>query len=262
MDLLELGLLLPDHLVALRLTHWKNFVFFVAGYFTVKGMNFLYHSIVLEQKRCLLKEKNNILKERVSNLVVRLDHLQGMNNNLTTKILGTREMLEMLANQLMVIVENHALEQNEEFKESREENLRLKEKNHLLVELVACSICYTSNANCVLSPCGHSLCCFCFIQISKNWAKQIRFSHFSSTVGQGPCPFCRAIIMEVFQTKSHDVITFNVDSDDDTGGGGGGGCGGGGGGDGDNDDVDDVDGFDSSDGWQLMVIMMVLEDGW
>eukprot|EP01126_Amoeba_proteus_P046980 TRINITY_DN5337_c0_g1_i2.p1 TRINITY_DN5337_c0_g1~~TRINITY_DN5337_c0_g1_i2.p1 ORF type:complete len:206 (-),score=59.83 TRINITY_DN5337_c0_g1_i2:141-758(-) len=156
----------------------------------------------------------------------------------------------------------HLFHPQEEFKESREENLRLKEKNHLLVELVACSICYTSNANCVLSPCGHSLCCFCFIQISKNWAKQIRFSHFSSTVGQGPCPFCRAIIMEVFQTKSHDVITFNVDSDDDTGGGGGGGCGGGGGGDGDNDDVDDVDGFDSSDGWQLMVIMMVLEDGW
>eukprot|EP01126_Amoeba_proteus_P059802 TRINITY_DN7850_c0_g1_i13.p1 TRINITY_DN7850_c0_g1~~TRINITY_DN7850_c0_g1_i13.p1 ORF type:complete len:140 (-),score=13.70 TRINITY_DN7850_c0_g1_i13:133-552(-) len=73
-----------------------------------------------------------------------------------------------------------------------EENFNLRKKNKSLREELECSICMSQEANCLLRPCGHSLCTECYYQIQRNWAQLNRGS-----TGGPPCPFCRQTISDL-----------------------------------------------------------------
>jgi len=75
----------------------------------------------------------------------------------------------------------------------RDENLALTKKNETLYETLNCSICYSQETNCIIRPCGHTLCTDCYKQIETQWFNSEKYHNTN-----GPtCPFCRQKVIEV-----------------------------------------------------------------
>jgi len=75
----------------------------------------------------------------------------------------------------------------------RNENAALSKKNESLCDTLNCSICFSQEANCLIRPCGHTLCSDCYKQIEKQWSQS---SKYHQNIGP-QCPFCRHEVEEV-----------------------------------------------------------------
>jgi len=75
----------------------------------------------------------------------------------------------------------------------RIENAALSKKNETLCDTLNCSICFSQEANCLIRPCGHTLCSDCYKQIEKQWSQS---SKYHQNIGPS-CPFCRHEVIEV-----------------------------------------------------------------
>jgi len=83
----------------------------------------------------------------------------------------------------------------------KEENDSLQKKLETLRNQVDCSICVAQEANCVLRPCGHTLCSECYFEIDRTWSAQ----RFRIEKEGPPCPFCRQTVVELipkFRSRS------------------------------------------------------------
>eukprot|EP01124_Arcella_intermedia_P016639 TRINITY_DN23240_c0_g1_i1.p1 TRINITY_DN23240_c0_g1~~TRINITY_DN23240_c0_g1_i1.p1 ORF type:complete len:235 (-),score=36.40 TRINITY_DN23240_c0_g1_i1:36-740(-) len=119
-------------------------------------------------------EDNKALIERAHGLEHRsLDLLESITLN------------EVLSNnQLQLIKQIY----KEEIVALTKENETLTEKLRTLQDSLQCLICCDSESNCIIKPCGHSICSSCIKQILNQPGK----------AGSGtPCPFCRTEIVEV-----------------------------------------------------------------
>eukprot|EP01125_Pyxidicula_operculata_P022549 TRINITY_DN9292_c0_g1_i1.p1 TRINITY_DN9292_c0_g1~~TRINITY_DN9292_c0_g1_i1.p1 ORF type:complete len:245 (-),score=28.90 TRINITY_DN9292_c0_g1_i1:30-764(-) len=123
-----------------------------------------------------LKNENDELMKRTQNLEYRvLDLLESFSKKegdklpLVTKIY--REHIDKLTSEIA----------------------NLMHKNQQLHSKMECSICFSQESNCMLRPCGHTLCSDCYRAIEHNWANSSSYLQ-----NRGPrCPFCRANIDEV-----------------------------------------------------------------
>lgn len=75
---------------------------------------------------------------------------------------------------------------------------KMQERLSEMRDALDCSVCYAEQANCLLIPCGHSLCASCYRQIEAQWQKSAnRYNEQDNTILGPPCPFCRHEVRDV-----------------------------------------------------------------
>jgi hypothetical protein len=130
-----------------------------------------------------LKKKSDRLQEENDRVLVRVQSLENKLLELVSSVINQNP-----SGQLNLVKSIY----KEQIIELAEENARLKKKNEVLREELYCSVCMSQETNCVLRPCGHSICTECFYEIRR------RADSLSNSKNKLPlCPFCRNEVVEV-----------------------------------------------------------------
>lgn len=137
-----------------------------------------------------LKSKNNRLAEEIDNLSKRRAQTESSMHNLIAALSAPPETGPSQTNSLLALDAIY----REQITALREENDALKQQYQQLRREQDCSICTAQEPNCLLRPCGHTMCTECFYEIQTRWYQnQGRYDD----AGGMPCPFCRAPVTEM-----------------------------------------------------------------
>jgi len=129
-----------------------------------------------------LKKKADQLQEENDRALLRSQTLEAKLLELVSTILTQNP-----STQLQLIKSIY----KEQVLELSSENSRLKNKIDCMRGELECSVCMSQEANCLLRPCGHSICTECYYEIRRSMS--ILEPHSKLPL----CPFCRKEISEL-----------------------------------------------------------------
>jgi len=159
----------------------------------------------LQEEYETLREENVRLRIQSRHLLAYTKDLKKKNGQLADENTKVSERIQRLENRMMDLVEAMTKKDDnlqvkllqqiyrEQITALVEENASLKQKNDSLRDELDCSVCMVQEANCILRPCGHSLCTECYYEIQRNWTQHNRDPKL---IGP-PCPFCRQTIIDL-----------------------------------------------------------------
>jgi len=137
-----------------------------------------------------LKSKNNRLCEEIDNLSKRRAQTESSMHNLIAALSAPQDAGSKQSTSLLALDAIY----REQMNSLKEENDALKQQNTQLRREQDCSICTSQEPNCVLRPCGHTMCTECFYEIQTRWFQNQ--GRYDDAPGM-PCPFCRATVTEM-----------------------------------------------------------------
>jgi len=164
----------------------------------------------LESDYETLKLENSQLRNKAKMLLSEIKELRFKNERLGHEKADVEQRLKIFESRMIEVLESVTKQRHDvqvellkeiyrdQIKVLQLENERLRERLSEAKEAIECSVCYAEQANCLLIPCGHSLCSSCYRQIEAQWEKNAnRYNEVANVFFGPPCPFCRNEVRDV-----------------------------------------------------------------
>jgi len=157
-----------------------------------------------------LKQENAQLRNKAKMLLSEIKDHRAKSERLTHEKSDTEQRLRIFESRMIEVLDSVTKQRHDiqvellkeiyrdQIRALQVENEKLRERLTEVREAIECSVCYAEQANCLLVPCGHSLCSNCYRQIETQWQKNPnRYVEEANVLLGPPCPFCRNEVRDV-----------------------------------------------------------------